>query len=75
LKKQSQFSGEQIGVSPYVKGDYGKMLPCGVRKNKANLHGARNGLSSLSSKTYSYNLKFPPSENKANLSPQTCAGG
>jgi hypothetical protein len=37
LKKQSQFSGKQIGVSSYLEGDYGKITACGLRKNKANL--------------------------------------
>ena len=35
LKKQSQFAGGQIGVNPYLKGDYGNTLPFGAQKNKA----------------------------------------
>jgi hypothetical protein len=37
LKKQSQFTNEQISVNSYKKGDYGKNPLCRARKNKANL--------------------------------------
>jgi hypothetical protein len=37
LKKQSQFAAGQIGATSYMKGDYGKIPLCGVRKNKPNL--------------------------------------
>jgi hypothetical protein len=36
LKKQSQFLPGQIGVSSYLKGNYGNITPRGARKNKAN---------------------------------------
>jgi hypothetical protein len=36
LKKQSQFAGGQIGVSPYLKGDYDKNRSVGQDKNKPN---------------------------------------
>jgi hypothetical protein len=36
LKKQSQFIEGQIGVNSSMKGVYGKILPCGALKNKAN---------------------------------------
>jgi hypothetical protein len=34
LKKQSQFAGGQIGVNPYLKGEYDKNRPVGQDKNK-----------------------------------------
>jgi hypothetical protein len=37
LKKQTQFVSGTNGASSYMKGDYGKIPLCGVRKNKANL--------------------------------------
>jgi len=30
LKKQSQFSGGQIGVNSFLKGNYGNNIPCGA---------------------------------------------
>jgi len=35
LKKQSQFAGGQIGVSPYLKADYDIIPGVGDEKNKA----------------------------------------
>jgi hypothetical protein len=34
LKKQSQFAAGQIGVKSYMKGNYGNMPACGLRKTK-----------------------------------------
>jgi len=42
LKKQSQFPGRQIGVNSFLKGNYGKTVVCGARKNKPNLKGVRS---------------------------------
>jgi len=36
LKKQSQFSGGQIGANSYLKGNYGNKPACRAQKNKAN---------------------------------------
>ena len=36
LKKQSQFLPGQIGVTSFVKGDYGNKPACGAEENKAN---------------------------------------
>jgi hypothetical protein len=36
LKKQSQYTQPLIGVTPFVKGDYGNMSDCRVEENKAN---------------------------------------
>jgi hypothetical protein len=36
LKKQSQFAAVQICVNCDLKGNYGNMPVCGLRKNKAN---------------------------------------
>jgi len=35
LKKQSQFAPDLMGVTPYVKGDYGKTPAHGIEENKA----------------------------------------
>jgi len=37
LKKQSQFVNGQIGVTSYMKGDYGNKPPFWAQKNKANV--------------------------------------
>jgi hypothetical protein len=34
LKKQSQFTGWQIGVNSCLKGGYGNVSPCGAQKTK-----------------------------------------
>jgi hypothetical protein len=36
LKKQSQFTVGQIDLRPYLKGSYGRTLPCRLQKNKPN---------------------------------------
>jgi hypothetical protein len=36
LKKQSQFAGVTIGVTPYLKGDYENKSVCLVGENKPN---------------------------------------
>ena len=36
LKKQSQFTPALIGVTSFVKEDYGNKPACGVEENKAN---------------------------------------
>jgi hypothetical protein len=35
LKKQSQFTLNLMGATPFVKGDSGKFPLCGIQKNKA----------------------------------------
>jgi hypothetical protein len=44
LKKQSQFSGMQIGANSFLKGDYNNMPPFGAQKNKANSKHVLSGV-------------------------------
>ena len=50
LKKQSQFTPGQIGIKSYMKGNYGNIATCGLRKNKANSKPIPEGSAGKSAK-------------------------
>ena len=50
LKKQSQFAGGRNGVISYLKGVYGNIATCGLRKNKANSKPIPEGSAGKSAK-------------------------